>query len=251
VVSGPRATLLLLTEDTGKEAPATHEALVRSMLRLIAPGHDASAIAIEPANDAQRDAMRGNIWDSTKAEDRPRKIALVRSIATRLCESNLHVVLFHYDGDRRWSERDTCARHATFAKHIVTPITQHPKFLERTAEQRAAALDRLITIVPFYSVESWLYQNTAVMVRLCEKHHGGQHVATFMQWATDRGALDEERKPKDNVCLSDKFNLALATDRFPAKEVCAVGKSFHAAVERLRESADLVGLLESLTPRVT
>ncbi len=246
-MSAARASLLLLTEDSGRDSHATHEALVRSMLRLIAPAHDASAIAIEPANDAQRDAMRGNIWDSTKAEDRPRKIALMRSIATRLCESNLHVVLFHYDGDRRWSERDHCARHATFAKHIVTPITQHPKFLERTAEQRAAALARLITIVPFYSVESWLYQNTAVAVRLCEEHHGGRHVESLARFAADRGMLDEERKPKDSVCLSDRFNLALATERFPAKEVCAAGKSFHAAVKRLRESADLVGLLAALT----
>lgn len=247
-MSAARASLLLLTEDSGRDAHATHEALVRSMLRLIAPGHDASAIAIEPANDAQRDAMRGNIWDSTKADDRPRKIALVRSIATRLCESNLHVVLFHYDGDRRWSDRDTCARHATFEKHVVTPITQHPKFLERTPEQRARALARLITIVPFYSVEAWLYQNTPVAIGLCNKHHGGQHAATFARWAADPGALDEERKPKDAACLSDKFNLALATERFPAEDVVAVGKSFHAAVERLRGSADLVALLAALTP---
>ncbi|MDO9017831.1 MAG: hypothetical protein Q8S73_33605 [Deltaproteobacteria bacterium] len=245
-MSAARASLLLLTEDSGRDAHATHEALVRSMLRLIAPGHDASAIAIEPANDAQRDAMRGNIWDSTKADDRPRRIALVKSIATRLCESNLHVVLFHYDGDRRWSDRDTCARHATFEKHIVTPVAQ--LIVSRTEEQRTRALSRLLTIVPFYSVESWLYQNTPVALRLCEKHHGGQHAATFTQWATDPGALDEEHKPKDAACLSDKFNRALATERFPAKTVVAVGKSFHAAVERLRGSADLVALLAALTP---
>ena len=245
-MSAARASLLLLTEDSGRDAHATHEALVRSMLRLIAPDHDARAIAIEPANDAQRDAMRGNIWDSTKADDRPRKIALVRSIATRLCESNLHVVLFHYDGDRRWNDRDTCARHATFEKHIVTPVAR--LIVNRTDEQRSRALARLITIVPFYSVEAWLYQNTAVALRLCEKHHGAQHAATFTQWATDRGALDEEHKPKDAACLSDKFNLALATEHFPAKKVVAVGKSFHAAVERLRGSADLVGLLAALTP---
>jgi len=244
-VSAARASLLLLTEDSGRDAHATHEALVRSMLRLIAPGHDASAIAIEPANDAQRDAMRGNGWDSTNAEDEPKRRSLVRSIATRLCQSNLHIVLFHYDGDRPWAERMSCARHAVFDRRIVAPITQ--LIANRSAEQRARALARLITIVPFYSVEAWLYQNTAVAVRLCEKHHGGRHVESLARFAADRGMLDEERKPKDNVCLSDRFNLALATDRFPAKEVCAVGKSFHAAVERLRESADLVGLLAALT----
>ena len=245
-MSPPRATLLLLTEDSGKDAPATHEALVRSMLRVIAPGHDAKAIAIEPANDGQREAMRGNGWDSTKAEDRRRQIALVRSIATRLCESNLHVVLFHYDGDQPWSERTPCPRHAVFARRIVAPVAQ--LIVNRTAAQRERALARLITIVPFYSVESWLYQNTEVAQRLCVKHHGGRHVDTFARWASDRGALDEQHKPKDTSCLSDKFNLALATERFPAKDVCAVEKSFHAAIERLRASVDLMGLLEALTP---
>lgn len=245
-MSAARASLLLLTEDSGRDAHATHEALVRSMLHLIAPGHDARAIAIEPANDAQRDAMRGNIWDSAKADDRPRKIALVRSIATRLCESNLHLVLFHYDGDRPWADRLSCPRHAVFDRHIVTPVAR--LIVNRTGEQRARALARLITIVPFYSVEAWLYQNTPVAIGLCKMHHGGRHAATFARWAADPAALDEEHKPKDAACLSDKFNRALATERFPAKEVVAVGKSFHAAVERLRGSADLVGLLAALTP---
>lgn len=246
-MSATRATLLLLTEDSGKDAAATHEALVRAMLHLIAPGHDGGALAIEPANDAQREAMRGNGWDSTSAEGRPRRIALVRSIATRLCQSNLHVVLFHYDGDRPWSDRNSCPRHAVFERCIVTPVKQ--LILHRTAEQRDRAIERLVTIVPFYSVEAWLYQNTAAALRLCAHHHRSQHFVAIRRLSSDRGALDQMRKPKEVVCLSDKYNLELATQGFPANEVFAVGKSFHAAVERLRKSADLVGLLEALTPR--
>lgn len=246
-MSGVRASLLLLTEDSGRDAHATHEAIVRSMLRLIAPSHDGRAIAIEPANDAQRGAMRGNGWDSATVDGEPRRRSLVRSIATRLCQSNLHVVFFHYDGDRPWQERASCPRHAVFARRIVVPIEQ--LLATRTAPQRARALARLIPVVPFYSVEAWLYQNTEVATGLCARHHGGQHTATFAQWAIDRGSLDEELKPKDTACLSDRFNLALATDRFPARAVDGVGKSFHVTVERLRACADLVDLLSALTPR--
>lgn len=246
-MSAPRATLLLLTEDSGRDAHATHEAVVRAMLRLVAPGHDAHAIAIEPANDAQRDAMRSNGWDSTHAEDEPRRRSLVRSIATRLCQSNLHVVLFHYDGDRAWSDRASCPRHEVFGRRVVIPVTQ--LMPGRTAEQRARALARLVTIVPYYSVEAWLYQNTEVALRLCRQHHRGQHAAAITRWADDRGSLDEVHKPKAVSCLSDKYNLALATEHFPAGEVFAAGRSFHAAVERLRESSDLTGLLAALSPR--
>lgn len=243
-----RATLLLLTEDSGRDSHATHEALLRSMLRLLGPRHVSSAIAIESANDDQRSVMRNNGWDSTTEEDEPARRALIKSIATRLCQSNLHVVLFHYDGDRPWADRDGCTRHAVFERRVVTPITQHPKFMERTPEQRSKALARLVRIVPFYSVEAWLYQNTAVAVGLCEKHHGGRHVETIQRWSEDRASLDELSQPKKTVCLSDKFNRELATHHFPANDVYAAGKSFHAAVETLRGCADLVGLLTALTP---
>lgn len=239
---------LLLTEDSGREAHDTHEALVHAMLRLLAPGYDRRALAIEPANDAQRDAMRGNVWDSRS--DRQRRVALVRSIATRICESNLHIVLFHYDGDRPWSDREACPRHAVFERMIVTPVRQIVGE-RRTAEQVERALARLVTVVPFYSVEAWLYQNATVAKRLCEEHHRGEHVEVFRAWRDDRAALDELHQPKRSCCLSDKYNRALAEERFPAADVYEVRRSFHDAVERLRGCADLMGVLAALSERGT
>lgn len=248
-MSAPRATLLLLTEDSGRDAHATHEALVRSMLRLIAPRHNTSAIVIDGATDDQRSVMRNNGWESRKPENESKRRSLLQSIATKLCESNLHIVFFHYDGDRPWSDHESYPRKTMFDERVILAIKHQFDHKNLSPEQQERALSRLITIVPFYSVESWLYQNTPVAIGLCQRHHGGQHVATFAQWKADRGALDEEHKPKDTACLSDKYNLALATEHFPATAVDSAGKSFHAAVENLRRSPDLVGLLEALSPR--
>jgi len=44
-----------------------------------------------------------------------------------------------------------------------------------------------------------------------------------------------------------RHNRELAEDGFPAATVHGVGKSFHAAVEKLRACEDLRGVLEALT----
>jgi len=36
---------------------------------------------------------------------------------------------------------------------------------------RTSALERLALLVPFWSVESWLFQNTSEALRICQEHH--------------------------------------------------------------------------------
>lgn len=244
----PGVTILLLTEDSGGDAHATHAALLRAMLRLVAPGHDASRVAVDPADEKQRAVMRGNRWDSGKAAQEPERRALVRSIATRICQNNLHFVAFHYDGDRPWAERGGCPRHAVFAQKILTPVRQLVANVRDGAQQRKA-LARVVTLVPHHSVEAWLYQNTSAARGLCVRHHDGRDAERFDAWEADRGALDEVEKPKEATTLADRHNRELAEDGFPAATVYGVGKSFHAAVEALRACDDLRGALVALTPK--
>ncbi len=244
-----RVWLLLLTEDSGRDAPATQAALVRAMLRLFAPRHDSREVALEPANDAQRQVMRGNRWDSARKEYEPQRRSLVRSIATRICQDNLHFVLFHYDGDLAWSDRERCPRHEVFERMIVTAVRQLVVATGRTPEQQKRALSRLVTVIPFYSVEAWLYQNTPVAVDLCRRLYGGTHADLFDGWSHNRGELDEVIQPKRATCLEDKHNRELAEGAFPADVVYAAGKSFYETVERLRGCSGLAGVLEALSPR--
>ena len=236
---------MVLTEDSSEDAPTVHAAMIRAMLGLLEPTYDRGSVALEPATAPQRLAMRGNGWDGTGPEYEPRRRTLVRDIATRICQNNISFVVFHYDGDRPWATHANCPRHATFRHWIVTRVQQliPPRF---SPEQRARALARLITVVPFYSVEAWLFQNTAVATGLCMKHHGGAHAADFDAWASDRGALDEVVKPKEVACLHDKHNRDLATENFPAQVVHGAEKSFFAAVETFRACVDLRGALAAI-----
>lgn len=237
-----RVLILLLTEDSGADAHDTHEALLRALLRDLGPGHDPRRIHVEPADAAQKSAMRGNAWDSTRKEDHPRRVALVRSIATRICQSSQSFVVFHYDGDRAWADEANCPRRAVFGRLIRTAVSQLiPTRYDSTA--RARAMSRLIELVPFYSVEAWLYQNTHTATRICRTTCGGRDVERFEAWAKDRAILDEVSKPKEETVLGDKHNRELATDGFPTKAVLAVGKSFSAARQSLVACDDLAGVM--------
>jgi len=80
--------------------------------------------------------------------------------------------------------------------------------------------------MPFYSIEAWTYQNTAVSVRLCNARYGGRDAAVFAEWAADPGRLDEVERVKEVAVLKGKHNLELASDGFPAETRFRAGKSF-------------------------
>lgn len=97
---------------------------------------------------------------------------------------------------------------------------------------------RLRQLVPFYSIEAWLYQNTAEARRLCEASCG-RHLDKIASWEAVRGDLDEEPQPKEQLCLRGEHNLRLATAGFPAEDALKTDKSYAAAVMDLLECPDL------------
>jgi hypothetical protein len=112
----------------------------------------------------------------------------------------------------------------------------------------AEIMSRLYLVSPYWCIESWLYQNTVVARDLCHKHYSGRDAKRFEHWQHHRGELDDEDKPKAQICLHDKFNHDLASQSFPARDVDEVGKSFHETVERLRSSPALVAALAATHP---
>lgn len=247
------ATILVLSEDGAENAGDTVKNLTVHILRLIAgPGWEAqqriSQVRLEPpASPAVRRTVRAQLWKSKNPRDYRDQTELSAYIADRLVARDSFVV-FHIDGDCRWTERPgpALAQFDQFLQRRVLPIIQHR--LGSASPRRGVApatpplvdvADRLLLMVPYYSIESWLYQHTREAIRMCEQHHRGAHVELFQEWRHDRALLDEVYQPKEAVCLSDQHNLELSGSGFPADEVWGAGTSFAETVGRFLSCAAL------------
>jgi hypothetical protein len=246
-MAAPSLSILVLTEDSGKHGLEVAQALVKKMLRVIDSGCDTrpACMSFEPGNDDARKVVSANGWESRKRHHE--RVTLVRSIATKICEAN-GFVFFHFDGDQAWSRRSSATRPGRFDRLIMDKV----RILLLQGDQRRAPmpageveerLGRLRALVPFYSIEAWLYQNTKVAIRLCHEHHGGRDVDTFKRWQGQPHEIDELEKPKDVVCLADKHNRELATTAYPIQAACAAGTSLANVVHSLRQCGPLLTAL--------
>ncbi|MBN9681784.1 MULTISPECIES: hypothetical protein [unclassified Corallococcus] len=258
--SQPALSVLLLSEDSGSDAFDTLERLAKEILKQV----DAytrtqpARLSFEPVRQEEAlRALHANVWKSDKARDRRNQVELVRTLATQLMREH-GWAFFHFDGDRPWSERASSENMAKFSQLIeakvyrliveqlsalagraATPVAQRE--VEAQARQR---MKRLKRIVPFYSIEAWLFQNTREAIRLCERHYGGRDADQFQRWEQERHALDEVSKPKERVCLGAKHNHTLASEAFPTRDVYAAGCSFASVVDDFRQDEELCEALQ-------
>lgn len=253
----PLLSVLVLTEDSAKSANDVIVTLVKKMLWLLDPHYRSHLVAFRPADEVSRRVMRGNLWKSRSPRDQARIVLLGRAIADRLLQSEVPgFVLFHIDGDVSWPRRvdsDNVQRFEGFIQDYVRPSLdralraqrqerREPPSDEEIAHATEVALRRLLLMVPFYSIEAWLYQNTAETARRCAVSCE-VHLDLIKKWEAIPGELDDLEKPKDQLCLGASHNLALAEQGFPAQRAFDVGKSFSAAVLRLLECEDLTAAL--------
>jgi len=254
-------SILLLTEDGAKHAYETLEAIASRMLLLVEPKCRTDRVEIVKPDKLVREVMQGNTWQAAAPKDlglRKRIITFGKFVAAKLLEGHAppHLdapgfVFFHFDGDHLWKHRhladdEKIAALTTFLAHRVVPAIDHALHEQRRAGKdvdldagRRAALLRLRRLTPFYSIEAWLFQNTAEARRLCAATCG-KHLDQIEGWEANRGVLDEIDKPKELLpCIETKDHIALAGNAFPAREVAAAGKSYAAAVENLRRCSDL------------
>lgn len=189
--------------------------------------------------------MHGNRWKSRNPRDHQKIIDLSDTIATKLLEPD-GFVFFHFDGDRTWAERSTCenaTKFQAFVQAYIEPrVDAHLRKRDALAE-KDARMARLRPLVPYYSIEAWVYQNTSEGARLCRERGCNQHQAHFNEWQRERGLLDEVLCPKGEVCFGAEHNSALASQGFPTDEVFRADKSFAAAVTGLLDSTDLGAVL--------
>ena len=248
----PRLSFLILTEDSATDACEPIEALVKRMLLFVDPATQTQRIEFEPQDEVARQAMRGSSWKA-KPDDfgHPKLVLLGRIIAAKLLEEAdaPGFVIFHIDGDRRWADRDSSDNVEKFPGFVRDYVAQgldaalrkrrdKPLDDEALGLAKEAALARLLRLTPFWCIEAWLYQNTALVHRLCEEGCGA-HLDQIKSWREDRGALDEIPTPKKVICFGSRHNAELARSQFPAEDVFAADKSYAAAVMALVDCPDL------------
>lgn len=238
---------MVLTEDSGAGAYDTVRALAKEMLKLLVPDVQTHRIDFKPLEDANAcRAMHANLWKSKNPLDQPNIRLLIRSIITELLKPN-GFVLYHLDGDRPWSEHESSENEHEFRARMLPPIEAGLRsHLKQPPDSNASSerMKRLRLLVPFYSIEAWLYQNTREARRLCEEEGCKQCPAKIVLWEKNRASLDEVTQPKGELCFQDKHNAHLATSGFPAREVFEAEASFTRAVEGLLECDELTTELE-------
>jgi hypothetical protein len=251
-VSVARCSFLVLGEDSADDAHLTLVALAKKMLRLVDPYHDDQLIRFEPPdNPSVRAALRGNLWKSKEPRDYAKRRDLIGYIATKLLESDHSFVLFHVDGDRRWSEREDGENARKFRDFIQTEVRQfiEHRLLQTKRAPQEISLSQLLLMLPYYSLEAWLFQNAQTGRRLCLENDRckGQHVERFNQWEQDRSLLDDELMPKELVCFRSEHNRQLAGG-LDVDAVYYAEQSLHATVNTLMASAPLVRALATTRP---
>ncbi len=228
--------ILVLSEDRG-QGFETIAAILKRLLRT----HGSTGeplLKLIPAEDRMVwEAAHANLWKSSSKDDYQKKVSLRRTIATSLqlgalwCFTTTAIPL----GPTTLisSRRDNSSGNW---EYLCDSYFKDPD--SNVVESRMA---RLIQVTPHYSIEAWTYQAAEQAIGIC-RNSSGRDVDKFEQWSSDRGALDEVVKPKDETCLNNKHNFELA-EHVPCKEVLAVGKSFAELLRRLQLCSELRPLI--------
>jgi hypothetical protein len=243
------ATILLLPEDTSRGSEKTLEHLVSKSLRLLDSACPTEQINFEPATEEAKEIANAPGWRDQTPKNAEKLRRVLAAIATRISQPGNYAI-FHFDGDTTWSNRTGSKEREQFESKVLqkikeilrTPPKKRTARREPNPPQEPQEIERnfarLLPMVPFYSIESWLYQNTLEALKICDsaKYKENERESArqkFEAWAKDRSSLDELEKPKDKVCLWSNHNQTLASQSFPTREVYDVGKSFKAFVDSL------------------
>jgi hypothetical protein len=245
-------SLLVITEDSGADGHATILAVVKRMLRLVVPDYQTHLLGFEPKDPQAQAALQGTGWKNKSKDPKAQfdRTMALRTIATKLGRKD-GFVLFHIDGDRTWSERKSSENVELFKERVIEIVrTILIHLLPCSVQDAELKLRRLLPVIPFYSIESWLFQHTDVAIGLLSDRYHGRDVAKFELWASDRTALDDVKKPKEEVCFSDVHNLDCAGPGYPAQAVFDADSSYAACVRSLQACTELRVLLDATAGRV-
>lgn len=240
-MSEPAFSVLVLTEDGSPHAAQTLELLVKKMFRHLDSNCDNHRIRFEPGNDQAREILTANQFKNP----RHRHLRLLYGyIATQLVLPN-HFVFHQVDADRRWSDRKR--KPSENAAAVERDILAHVRLRLRGENLPDAEIDRLLTryfsIVPYWELEAWLYQNTERALTLCRRTAECRCPTLLAEWQADRSRLDDVAHPSDQLCLGKRHNDALLAG-YPTTDVIAANTSLAATINALLECPALLDAIE-------
>ncbi|HEY0136191.1 MAG TPA: hypothetical protein VGB85_19035 [Nannocystis sp.] len=240
---------LVLTEDSGQKSFDVVEAVARKVLRLLGEGAAIDLVEVEPGDERARRAMGFNGYRSTKPRDDHRRIDIAAAIVTQLLREDMpRFVIMHVDGDRRWSERGRapgpiCELQGLFERNIVRRVREGLR-----QKGRPELLERLLYMIPFWSIEAWLYQNSTELQKIYSEdpRRHERDAELLAAWREDPSGLDEVERPKARaMTFQDGYNQRLART-FPGRKVYELGQSFTYSVDEFRRCEPLFVALQAL-----
>lgn len=241
----PVFSVMLLSEDGSHRAGPTLKSLLKHVFRFIDERCQTHRIDFQPPTDRDvQHILIANQWSDRRRSER---VKLYRFLSTQLDDADAFVI-HHIDADRRWSERDSDPPvHVTrvpteVLAHVRTILSK--KYSDAEIDER---LQRYLLLVPYWELEAWLYQHTAVAERLCREHPScrGSHAALLAEWRDDRSKLDDCEDPEALLrpCVGKQHNEALAGPGYPIKDVVAADTSLAAAVHEFFHCEPLLDAL--------
>lgn len=233
-----KVNVLIITEDTGKGSFELFRNLINSILREIITDFQSQLIEYVRIDARHSEVLSGNSW----MQKRPRNKKLRDSIYRLKREIIQYLlgkqafVFWHIDGDMKWCEftkKGSCLNLEKL-NDFLAPITAE---LDTHRNNKAPNLpkDKILKLLPFYSVEAWLYQNSAALQKINEDTSDIKNRAPQ--------ELDEILMVKEFFKIKAKYNLELSK-QFPYQKVYALGKSFHHTVEELKRGCGFIKAIE-------
>lgn len=232
--------LLVLTEDSGKEANDTLASLVKRIALHQNPDCKTHHLQFTFPEGQVKKACRANAWKGSEVHLQ----RLAKSILTYLGQGN--AVLMHVDGDTRWSKRDKSENRTKLQDRLISKLkgmvdalnsnhaSSRPTAQARRRVSRGASrpipppispsqLERdFVLLVPYYSIESWLFLN-ADSLQPSDHPQAAEAKTILRKHLKEHKGFDEQAKPKDLINAKSKLNAILAKRSFPVQ--AAVDKS--------------------------
>ncbi len=167
--AAPCLSILVWSEDHAPDAYDTVRALAKKMLTLVDPACRTNRVEFEHLDTAESRALKGAGWKSSRARDLPKLVGLRRAIASKLIESTASVsgfVFFHVDGDTAWTRHEGSEQPAKFAELAAAVEQLVAAGLARQGRraETGAVMSRFRALMPFHSIEAWLFQNTSELI---------------------------------------------------------------------------------------
>ena len=177
-------------------------------------------------------AARSARWMSVKnAGDVRDRGDMCRHMAEHISRGPGAFVLFHFDADCRWSDRKkSVARQERFHRDIVLTVARLPRDPCRPQGDPLGVelvQSRLIVMIPFWCLESWLYCNAP---------------EALAELQCSANGFDDVERPWDK-CTLRKSRNQLLVQKLNGHALVGFSPSFSAFVDDLRGRAELVAEL--------